>query len=274
MRQLLLAGLLVAAGLSATQGYLEEDLRSQSYTCVDFPISFAQIQEAVDAYQDFLALDPDIKEHIAFQVNTTKRRSDVGYFLRCSAESHFDDKEFFHFHPMIFEHDSAFIEEQPVVRHFLEAAAPLWDAAVEAVSEQLSTLDQRYPGIMAAHMDTERPEVFLRFLQYRPKGDSPELAKGHYDAGSMTLAIAESGPGLRIADASGELQPIAHRDGSAVFFLGATFQGLVGDKEFHPAWHDVVRVSGEAPEERWAVVCFFNATEEQSGSWDDNHQQR
>lgn len=260
--------------LTAEPSELEKDLLEKSYHTTEFPLSYAAIQEAVEAYQEFLSLPQEIKEHIAFKIDSNKRRSDVGYFLRTSEGTHFDDKEFFHFHPAILKREKQFLEENPTVKNFADKAAALWDAAVATTRKALEQMEDRYPGITAKHLDRDEPEVFLRFLQYRPKGDGTVLAKGHYDAGSMTLAIAESGPGLRIADKTDTLLPITHQDGSAVFFLGSTFPSVTHDNTFHPAWHDVIRVKNtdaSVPEERWAVVCFFNAEGAENESWEANH---
>lgn len=264
----------ISFSLWASIDELEKDLLECGYHVVAFDLSSSQIEEAVKAYQAYLQLPPKIKSHISFKLNSNKRRSDLGYTLRRSEGTHFDDKEYFHFHPIIFEKEADFLAEQPVAREFMDRAAVIWEHAVETVRTVLNLMEERYPGITARHLDQEQPEVVLRFLQYHPKGESGILAKGHYDAGSLTLAIAESGPGLRIANSRQEMIPVVHHEGSAIFFPGISFPQVTGERYFLPTWHDVVRMNDASQvgsSERWAVVCFFNAADVQSGSWEANH---
>lgn len=92
----------------------------------------------------------------------------------------------------------------------------------------------------------------------------------------MTLALAESAPGLRIGSVPQDLTPIDHHDGQAVFFLGGNFQAVLGDTDLKPGWHDVVQQGEASPHQsyaRWAIVAFIDghaaegAPEEMTHKW-------
>ena len=259
--------------LAKTSSQLEKDLREKHFHQVAFSITRTEIDAAVKSYQRFLKMSPEEKSYISFKVHADRRRSDAGYIARSSSDRRYDDKEYFHYHPAIFEQHTDFIDKHLRVSAFLNHADRLWKASVDTVGQVLDQLESRYPGIKKMHLEETRPEIYVRFLQYRPRSSSEQLARAHYDAGTLTLAIAESGPGLRIADRSGRMVPVIHKPGSALFFLGGAFPNIDSDGFFQPAWHDVVRVSSsDAPAERWAVVCFFNAPTVPQPSWEANHQ--
>jgi hypothetical protein len=75
-------------------------------------------------------------------------------------------------------------------------AKPIWEATYQTVKKVLSTFEKDFPGLVNKVLKTEDPHVLLRFLRYDWQNSGNYLAKPHFDAGSFTLAIAESGPGL------------------------------------------------------------------------------
>ncbi len=251
----------------------ESDLLTKSYHEVPFSLGKQQISMIMRSYYAFLEEPPEVVSYICMKLDPKSRRSDLGYTQRKSEFSHFDDKEFFHYHPKIWEEYGEWIEDHPVVKEFLVQADIVWKAAQEALRTPLSLLDRRYPGL-AAQYSSNHPQFLIRFLKYSPgKIRGAELAKGHFDAGSMTLAIAESSPGLRIGKDAQDLKSVAHSEYKALFFLASTFQKQVGDTFFHPAWHDVIRVSdSKIDESRWALVCFLEAPNVRPFSWESNHQ--
>jgi isopenicillin N synthase-like dioxygenase len=258
----------------------EDDLLNKSYTEVDFPLSHKEIQEAVDSFYEFLTLPDDIRTHIYGRLTKESRRSEYGYIKRenkakasTEEKSKYDDKEFFHYHPQILKEYAEWIDKQPKVKAFLAHADKVWHAADKTIKHPLKMLDSRYPGLEKKFSEQKPSKHVIRFLKYSPKeikGD--ELAKAHFDAGAITLALGESKDGLRIRDAKDVLQPVTHKSGKALFFLASTFQEQVKDKYFHPAWHDVVRTAeAKNATSRWAVVAFFEAPDVLAPSWETTH---
>ncbi len=265
-----LAGLAYASvEPSSDFSHFEQDLLSKSYTAVPFGRSQEEIAEVMAAFYDFLALDQQTLANCKSKLDSKSRRSDLGYEKRESSGSHFDDKEFFHYHPALWEEMSVSMHENPVIYKFITRAHLMWEAARSAVQLPLAHLETRYPGTRIPYLVNNK--FILRFLRYSPAKIKGELlAKGHFDAGSMTLAIAESAPGLRMRHSSGTMQEVTHEEGRALFFLASTFQKQVNDSHFHPAWHDVVRKS-ENNEVRWALVFFCEAPNVLPPSWEETH---
>ena len=241
-----------------------ESIRQLGYEAVPFSIPRQQILTAVAAFMDFLELPPSTKGRIDFHVNPTHRRSEIGYRFRRSTDGPFrDDKEFFHYHPAIHERYPEFLDSNPAVERFCALARPVFEAAVttmRSVVEQM--IEPVVPGICQRIFDVPLPHVQLRFLRYFWQVPGKNLAKGHYDCGLATLAIAESGPGLRIGHDDASLRPVVHRDREAVFMVGRSMSRFP-EMGLSPSWHDVVQ-SGDTvscePLSRWAVVCFMEVS--------------
>jgi isopenicillin N synthase-like dioxygenase len=242
---------------------LEKDLCEQYFTTIPFPISRQQITDAVDAFMAFLNEPEDIKDHIKFRVCHTHRRGDIGYVHRDPDDSIYNDsKDYFHYHDAIFDRYPEFLEQNQTVRTFIEKASPIWNAAKNVGLEIINLLSQRYPGLADRFFMAKEPHVILRFIRYNWQKSQQNLAKPHFDAGSCTLAIAESEKGLRIGCNEASLKLVQHSPHEAIFFLSSNFNRLVNDDTFKPAWHDVIQLQQEfvgKPYARWAVVCFFEA---------------
>jgi hypothetical protein len=258
---------------SAARETFEANMLSKSYHAVPFPLDNTYITAVIsDTFYPFLASEEC--SHIYFKLDEDSRRSDLGYVLRESRNTHFDDKVYFHYHPAIWEQYKGWIDEHPITKRFLEHAHRIWLAAGETIEGPLAHLNYRYPGLAMQFLGQapEKRKYLIRFLRYSPKevkGDI--LAKAHFDAGCMTLAIAESTPGLRIGRDQESLREVAHRDRQALFFLSSTFQAQVEATYFHPGWHDVIRKSDDNTP-RWAVVAFFEAPDVAAPSWEATHQ--
>jgi hypothetical protein len=101
----------------------------------------------------------------------------------------------------------------------------------------------------------------LRFLRYSWSKSGKYLAKPHFDAGSFTLAIAESEPGLRIGSCPENLQLVAHKEKEAIFMLSSNFKKLMDTDQLSPGWHDVIQLNETIigkPYARWAIVAFID----------------
>lgn len=238
-------------------------LQKRPYVQVPFDISHAQIDAAVQAFFKFLEEPDAVKEHIDFKIAKAHRRGDVGFKHRDPGEDIYNDsKDFFHFHPDIFDHYAPFIAANPVVADFLKKAAAIWDLAYAKTHDLLTAFDQKFPGTSAKIFDTPQPHILLRFLKYNWQESGEYLAKPHFDAGSFTLAIAESGPGLRIGTGPDDLELVHHAEGHAIFMVSSNFQKVIETETLSPGWHDVIQLDQTLigkPFARWAVVAFIEA---------------
>lgn len=255
---------------------LHTDLQEKYYTSVPFPVPDSQIQLAVDAFLTFLQEPSPLKEHINFSIAPEHRRGDVGFQKRASANDLYnDDKEFFHFHPAVFDRYGAFLEKQPRINDFLEKAIPLWEGAYQVVEDILKTLDPHFPGIHEKVFNTACPHLLIRFLRYDWHSCGKYLAKPHFDAGSVTLGIAESCPGLRIGSNPENLRLVEHSPGHAVFMFSGNMEKVITQSPFYPGWHDVIQMDETfvgRPFSRWAVVAFIDAHGVDTLSRDQLHQ--
>lgn len=89
---------------------LFSSLLNQTYSPIPFAIPHQSILATVENFFEFLSLSNPIKTVIDFKLREENRRGDVGYKKRVASEDDYrDDKEFFHFHPEIYNRYSNFI---------------------------------------------------------------------------------------------------------------------------------------------------------------------
>lgn len=242
---------------------IHKSLQDHFYVNVPFLLERSYIEEAVEAFFEFLKEPELIKSHINFSIAPLHRRGDVG-FKRRNPQDHVynDSKEFFHFHPAIFKECASFLEKNPVVYDFLSKAKPIWDHAYKTVEDILKTFEPAFPGVYNKIFNTKHVHILLRFLKYDWKSSGKYLAKPHFDAGAFTLAITESCPGLRIGSCPENLKLIQHKEGNAIFMLASNYQKAIQTSTLVPGWHDVIQVDETLigkPFARWAVVAFIEA---------------
>lgn len=247
--------------LSFTDIY--KSLAEHAYVNVPFPVEPSFFDSAVEAFFKFLEEPKPTRQYIHFSIAPLHRRGDVGFVHRNPADHIYNDsKDFFHFHPAIFEKYGDFLEKHPVVNDFMLKAQPVWEAAYQTVLTILKTFEPTFSGICAKVFDTKHPHLLLRFLRYDWQECGNLLAKPHFDAGSFTLAIAESGPGLRIGNSPENLRHVDHRPSNAIFMLSSNFQKIMDTDQLSAGWHDVVQVDETLigkPFARWAIVAFIDA---------------
>jgi len=255
---------------------LYKSLEENFYAPIPFAMDRDQFEEAMAAFFRFLEEPEDIKSHINFSIAPKHRRGDVGYTHR-NPEDHIynDSKDFFHFHPAIFRQYPDFIEANPVVKDFLLKAQPIWDLTFGTVDTILKTLDPIFPGIHGKVFDTPKEvHLVIRFLKYDWATSEKYLAKPHFDAGSFTLAIAESTPGLRIGSGPDNLALVTHKPGNAVFMMASNFQTVMETDKLAPGWHDVIQLDETRiglPFARWAIVAFIDAHDVEALSRSETH---
>ncbi|STX50886.1 Uncharacterised protein [Legionella busanensis] len=246
----------------ATTKQILEELKQQSYIQLPFDLTEAQIEQAIIAFFQFLDEPKEIKQVINFSIAPNHRRGDVGYQQR-QADDHIynDNKEFFHFHPAIFDRFQGYLAEQQIVANFLHQARLIWDIVYNFVLNIFTLLEPVYPGIVDKIFATSKSHILLRFLKYDWQQSGKYLAKPHYDAGSFTLAIAESCPGLRIGRDPRDLKIIKHKPNHAIFMLSSNYQKIINTSDLFPAWHDVIQLDENLigqPFARWALVAFID----------------
>lgn len=257
-----------------------QNLQKQCYMRVPFPVQPSEIQRAIEAFSVFLNLPDALKSHINLKVSPLHRRGEVGFHHR-DPETHedHDKKSFFHYHPCIFKKYPDFISNNPAIKQFLIQADTLWKAAYQAAHEVLMTFDKDFPGTVDRIFDTQEPHLILRFLKYEGVYCGRYLAKPHFDAGSFTLAIAESHPGLRIGTNPDDLELIAHKAEEALFMVSSNFRKIIDTDALKPAWHDVVHsedapVAEGTPFTRWALVAFLDGHNVETVSKAETHKWR
>ncbi len=191
-----------------------------------------------------------------------------------------DPKEYFHFTPRWL----------PAVRRAHQQFS--WGA----VPQELADLDNAFTPIhrqaaaiitnVAALIEEVHPDISkffdrkslsgspVRLLFYHPSGqDEDMLGAGHYDKSSLTVQIAESHQGLRVArDNTSDLELLERHPDTAVLFPGTSLRENFGeDTPFQPGWHDIIRTNAANPGRtipknasdvcaRWAMIFFANGS--------------
>ena len=248
--------------LNLNKDQLYQSLQEQFYVPVPFPIDQHLLNDAMQAFFKFLDEPDEVKSHIDFSISPLHRRGDVGYKHR-EAENHIydDNKDFFHFHPALLEKHKDFLAKNPVVLDFVMKAKPIWDLTYQTIGAILKAFEPDFPGVYNRVFETEHPHLLVRFLKYEWHNSGRYLAKPHYDAGSFTLAISESNPGLRIGSHQDNLQIIEHQPNTAIFMISSNFQKIMETDKLSPGWHDVIQMDDTLIGKscaRWAIVAFID----------------
>ena len=254
---------------------LTAQIKEKSHAVVPFPLSHADFQAAINLFVHFLARSIEEKKAVYYNLNMgDKRGVDVGYQIRRRSEGHIDNREFFHYHPIAEEHFRAQAEASPELRALLNAMRHIYDTGTETTRDIIHTLNTAYPGLYEQFFPEQRePRFCLRFLKYDLAEPGAFLAKGHYDRGGCTLALAESAPGLRIGIDDLHLRDVVHDEGKVLFMPALNFPNFT-QNEIPPTWHDVIQRSEDAYSNdiaRWAIVFFADVYNKPNSTWEDRH---
>lgn len=252
-----------------------EDLCKRAYTQVPFPMGKEQIQIVMGSFFEFLSLSDEVKRCMDMKIASKHRRGDLGYKHRFPEDDMYNDsKEFFHYHPVLMSHYGDYIKTQPIIQNFLIQAEPVWQAVYDVVKETLSCFETRFPNTLAKVFDTQVPHIILRFLKYDFATSGSYLAKPHFDAGSFTLAIAESSPGLRIGTNPDNLMAVEHEENKALFMVSSNYRKVIDTDLLNPGWHDVIQLDSNyvgKPFSRWALVAFIDGHDVEALSRSETH---
>jgi hypothetical protein len=256
---------------------LERQIYAQAHAVVPLPMTHAEFRRAIGIFIDFLKLPMPVKEALYFKVRPDDRGSEVGYKRYRRDEGQTDNREYFHYHRLA---EKRFGEPRAQVRELdelLRSMKAIYGSALRKLEEIIRTFDGRFPGIHEKFFATDRPgNFYLRFVKYDRARPGEFLAKGHYDRGSCTLALAESAPGLRMGTNDTDLREVVHREGEALFMPGLKFSQVTSE-EFAPTWHDVLQKGDDAFNEeiaRWAIVLFADPADMPIVTFDEAHTPR
>ncbi len=262
--------------MPSTYETLVRDLDAQSFHKMPITCSRAEIETAVKAFFRFMELPEATKRRFAFKLEDYQGQMEMGYWTRSRAEGKADNREYFHYDAAA---DEAFRKtgaDCPELITFMDAAKIVYQATVPTLREAVQIIDEVYPGIEKKIFEPGSGRFLqapIRFLGYPNTDPGDFLASGHYDKGIVTLAIAESAPGLRIGKTPDTVQDVIHEEGYGLFFPAIQLEPLT-NPHFVPSWHDVIQKDQDtftSDYSRWAVVLFFAAWDERATTWEDRH---
>jgi len=256
---------------------LKRQIRDKQYAAVPFPVSHQIFEDSMNVFIEFLRLPQEVKDAVYFQVEPGARGTEVGYKLYKRDLGNKDNREYFHYHGAAEERFKADAERIPELKRLLEVMRPIHASASEALSGVMNQFETAFPGIHDKFFPKENfPRFYLRFLKYDRLTPGEFLAKGHYDRGSCTLALAESAPGLRMGLNEQSLLEVVHDEGQALFMPGLKFPEITSD-EFPPTWHDVIQKTEDGYRQdiaRWAIVFFADCSSMKDITYEQAHTSR
>lgn len=243
-------------------------IETNFYASIPYDIPRSVINETIDAFLAFIDTDQEAKDHLYCQFPGNHRRRELGFTHRTGLDQG-DVKDFFHYHPYLKKFHAEFLASNPIANRLITQMDIIWNYAERTTKDILQSLNGKFPDVYDRVFDTEVPHVVLRLVYYQAEPEQEILARAHFDAGSFTLAIAESAPGLRIGSHQENLQLVPHKEGRAIFMLGGNSNQVLHTDTLKPGWHDVIRL--DKLRSRWAIVAFIDAHDLEGPSRDDTH---
>jgi len=256
---------------------LVKQLQSKAFAQIPFSKSWDEFKAAADLFLDFCELSQAEKEK--WHIKDDPEDKGIGYIRKSKEYGELDDKEYFHYFPEVLNYfDKDFQNAPEALKNLIKVADGIFDLATQKLGEVLKEINKTYPGVFEKFFDkNEKPfkNNVLRFLNYHPPqniGDS--VAGGHYDKSGITLALAESKPGLRIGFDEKNLELVEHKDKEAIVMVGLKLAKLTANK-LRPSWHDAIDIDGKTYRPgcaRWAVVFFMHPEGVEAGTFKEHHQ--
>jgi len=256
-----------------------KEVREKHFAAIPFALDRKAMESSAELFLKFL----ELPEKVEFQGEShpDDRGSHIGYVNRKKNVGDLDNKEYFHYNEYF---EQNFNWQIPVLQEFVESAREVYQAATSTLNVILDELSSDFPEIHNEFIRPgQLPRFYLRYLKYEPEKEQGIIAEGHYDRGAITLALAESAPGLRIGEKDHPVE-VEHEEGYALFMAGTTFKDVThqqrlpnGDEQLflEPAWHDVIQKESELylpGIARWSIVFFADPIDMRYVSHDEAHQ--
>jgi len=210
-----------------------EDIQRQQYAYVDSSIEPKLLDDTIDAFLDFLSLSQEKKDKI--QTHYVPGDS-VGYCRRRKGKVRYDNKELFHYHPILDEHFPE-LDEIPLIHSLLGRVRLVYNTALADFRRRISTFSLKEPALHRAFFrEHEHSRAYLRILKYDEAPIGKTIAAGHYDQGALTEVLRETSPGLRLGTPDSE-DNIVQIDGKNILIPGITFDEYTTDIKLGKTWH-------------------------------------
>lgn len=247
----------------------------QAYEPIDLKLTVNDVQMAMDAYMAFLQLPYDERRKVVHFDEQRPRTGRSGYALKGNGPSSRatadDNKHFFHMTPQLrdtFPLFSLSERELPAEsRQLLTVGDEVYRSLAGSALKKYVELEREteFPLLRSVHFPASgKLQHKLRFLAYKQPKDGM-LARGHYDKGTGTIAIAESHNGLRVGFGPDDLTLIERGNFDPIFFHGYGWHQLAEMLDVSPdnrraAWHDVIDTGERVSEDitRWALIYFID----------------
>lgn len=253
---------------------ISKSIQSQHYVPIDFPLRKEDFEAAINVFMRFLDLPMDVKTPLYFKIDPEDRGTEVGYKRYIRDVGQTDNREYVHYHLAA---ETGFTKARQSIAEFdllLQAMRSVYEIAKAELQKVLCEFDARFPGLYNEYFPRDKHEkLYLRFLKYDRAMPGDFLAKGHYDRGGCTLALAESAPGLHIGTNARDMRPVFHKEGQALFFPGIRFPELASN-DFVPSWHAVIQKNEDVYSDtvaRWAIVLFADPQEMSKVTYEEAH---
>ncbi len=264
---------------------------------INMPISEAQYQHAAQTFIDFLTLPFTTKDKFHAFYNPAEPKSHYGYEVKSRqpviengsivhSGGNKDNKEFFHYGEVVPRDLGHLRGIDSRVDTFFDAAHGIYLPVREATRQFAQALDTKIPGTLANWFPEDKvPQIYLRFLAYRPINEGDPLANDHYDQAAATFALWESKEGLYIGQGMSKeepnlariVNPVKHRPGHAILFPSAAIDQVVPPEllsKFPKGYHGVDHKGGKDSFEgtpRFAIVAFIWPAIGKFSSYDTVH---
>jgi hypothetical protein len=247
----------------------------RAYEPIALELSRDDVATAMLLYQDFIELPKAERERIFFHDPDRPRTGTAGYehkgIFAPDGRPLQDNKHIFHWTPDIaHEFTSPFTRRQnpnhlpDEARGFLDYAEEIYHSLSRSAKQKYAELEEEFPALVGIHFPKNGElHHHLRFLAYQA-GNEGVLARGHYDKGTGTIAVAESHGGLRLGFGEHDLEQLERDQYDPVFFHGYGWHQLAQmldvDTQRKAAWHDVVDTGESVSDDitRWALVYFID----------------
>ncbi|MBI2572267.1 2OG-Fe(II) oxygenase family protein [Candidatus Woesearchaeota archaeon] len=238
---------------------LKREIREKNYALVKSSISMQKLELGALYFLHLLESEEFKNNFAAVKIDPDNRSSRIGYFQKTTLKSYPTTTDFFHYNDFFENYFTTEVREaNPQLKKFLELARQIYDESKYLMQQIILSFEKDFPEIHQRFFPIEKkPYFYLRFLKYHPDPDSTHLVLGHYDRGACTLALTESGPGLRIGKDEENLAYVEHDPHEVLFLPGLMFPEVTNG-EFTPAWHDVPNQEQCWDEKtaRWSIVFF------------------